>query len=100
MTYSYPIIGYQEKDELIFLFPDLPSGILCMEPSEQDYAPEQVLAEMLLDEEFLPHDCLPQASDLEKINEVKLLSSFLSKEVSKEKCFKRLVTVDPNDYQE
>jgi|GEM_PF-1739873 hypothetical protein len=96
MTYTYPVIIVKTEFDLTFLFPDLPSGLESMEEEERDYAPEEVLAEMLLDEEFLPHDLLPKPTPLENIDPEKIfLDTYHLKGTEYQK---RDVTVDLDQY--
>lgn len=98
MKYTYPVIVMKTKNDLTFLFPDLPSGMESMEEAEKDYAPEEVLAELLLDEDFLPHDSLPEPTALEALDPERIFRE--DYHLSGESYFKREVTVDPDDYKE
>lgn len=98
MKYTYTCIVYEKEDETLFAFTSLPSGILCMEKTEDEKEEaEELLMELLSEEDFLPLDNLPTDKVLTQDELVKFISDVFQLPYMEDKVKQITVTVDDEE---
>lgn len=98
MKYTYTCVVYEKEDETLFAFTSLPSGILCMEKTEDEKEEaEELLMELLSEEDFLPLDNLPTDKVLTQDELVKFTSDVFQLPYMEDKVKQITVTVDDEE---
>ncbi len=98
MKYTYTCVVYEKEDETLFAFTSLPSGILCMEKTEDEKEEaEEFLMELLSEEDFLPLDNLPTDKVLNQDELVKFIGDVFQLPYMEDKVKQITVTVDDEE---
>lgn len=98
MKYTYSCVLYEKADETLFAFTTLPSGILCMEKTDDEKEEiEELLMELLSEEDFLSLDDLPSDKILSQEELINFSSDVFQLPYREEKVKQITVTVDDEE---
>ncbi len=98
MKYTYTCVLYEKAGETLIAFTTLPSGILCMEKTDDEKEEaEELLMELLSEEDFLSLDDLPTDKIFSQEELIKFTSDVFQLPYQEDKVKQITVTVDDEE---